>query len=197
MSLGNAEIRRLYETEYPTLFRIACASGLGRNFADDMVQETFQTLLEKRNDPKVAEHENLTGWLVITLRYKIATEMQRKWHHMEQPLTELSAVTEAGCEPSFRDSLPRQLSAEETDLLCMYYEAQLSHREIGRLLGISEAASRMRLIRARRSYEKWKNLEEKAEKKSLHCVQLHKYKDEEVLGCPTRQERPEAAGRAL
>lgn len=57
MGLGNAKIQKLYETAYPTLFRIACASGLGRTFADDMVQETFQTLLERRDDPKVAEHE--------------------------------------------------------------------------------------------------------------------------------------------
>ncbi len=197
MSLENTEIRKLYEAEYPMLFRIACASGLGRSFADDMIQETFQTLLEKRDDPKVTEHKNLRGWLVITLRNKIATEMQRKWHHVEQPLTEMSAVTEIGYEPSFRDSLPRQLSVEEKDLLCMYYEAQLSHRDIGRLLGISEAASRMRLIRARSSYEKWKTLEEKAEKKSLHCVPLHKYEGKEVLGCPKQKERPEAAGRAL
>lgn len=59
MSLGNARIRESYEKEYPTLFRIACASGLGQDFADDMVQETFRTLLEKRDDPKVANHENL------------------------------------------------------------------------------------------------------------------------------------------
>lgn len=164
MGLGNAKIQELYETAYPTLFRIACASGLGRTFADDMVQETFQTLLERRDDPKVAEHENLMGWLVITLRNKIATELQRKWHQVEQPLTERSAITESDCEISFRDSLPRQLSEEEKDLLCMYYEAQLSHREIGHILGISEAASRMRLIRARSSYEKWRDFEEKTEK---------------------------------
>lgn len=113
------------------------------------------------------------------------------------PLTEISAITETSCEPSFRDSLPRQLTADEKDLLCMYYELRLSHREIGRLLGISEAASRMRLIRARDSYEKWKKLEEKTEKKLLHRVQLHKYRDEEVLECPKRKEYPGAAGRAL
>mgnify|MGYP003254714624 FL=1 len=197
MGLGNAKIRELYETEYPTLFRIACASGLGRSFADDMVQESFQALLERRDDPKVAEHENLRGWLVITLRNKIATELQRKWRHVEQPLTEISAITETSCEPSFRDSLPRQLTVDEKDLLCMYYELRLSHREIGRLLSISEAASRMRLIRARDSYEKWKKLEEKTEKKLLHRVQLHKYRDEEVLECPKRKEYPGAAGRAL
>lgn len=44
MSLGNARIRESYEKEYPTLFRIACASGLGQDFADDMVQETFDEL---------------------------------------------------------------------------------------------------------------------------------------------------------
>lgn len=197
MGLGNAKIQELYETAYPTLFRIACASGLGRTFADDMVQETFQTLLERRDDPKVAEHENLMGWLVITLRNKIATELQRKWHQVEQPLTERSAITEADCEISFRDSLPRQLSEEEKDLLCMYYEAQLSHREIGHILGISEAASRMRLIRARSNYEKWRDFEEKTEKKSLHNRKLLKYESEEVLGCPKRKERPTAAGRAL
>lgn len=101
MGLGNTKIRELYETEYPTLFRIACASGLGRSFADDMVQESFQALLERRDDPKVAEHENLQGWLVVTLRNKIATELQRKWRHVEQPLTEISAITETSCEPSF------------------------------------------------------------------------------------------------
>lgn len=61
MGLGNAKIQELYETAYPTLFRIACASGLGRTFADDMVQETFQTLLERRDDPKVAESDGLAG----------------------------------------------------------------------------------------------------------------------------------------
>lgn len=197
MSLGNARIRGSYEKEYPTLFRIACASGLGQDFADDMVQETFRTLLEKRDDPKVANHENLQGWLIITLRNKIASEMQRRWRYMEQPLEELSAVSEAGYEPAFRDSLPRQLTEDEKDLLCMFYEMQLSHREIGQILGISEAASRMRLIRARNSYEKWKKLEEKTEKMSLHSAALDKYKSEEVLRCPRQKECLETAGRAL
>lgn len=197
MSLGNARIRELYEKEYPTLFRIACASGLGQDFADDMVQETFRTLLEKRDDPKVANHENLQGWLIITLRNKIASEMQCRWRHMEQPLEELSAVSEAGYEPAFRDSLPRQLTEDEKDLLCMFYEMQLSHREIGQILGIPEAASRMRLIRARNSYEKWKKLEEKTEKMSLHSAALDKYKSEEVLRCPKLKECLETAGRAL
>ena len=101
MGLGNTKIRELYETEYPTLFRIACASGLGRSFADDMVQESFQALLERRDDPKVAEHENLQGWLVVTLRNKIATELQRKWRHVEQPLTEISAITEPAASHPF------------------------------------------------------------------------------------------------
>lgn len=197
MSLANAQIRELYEKEYPGLFRIACASRLGRDFADDMVQETFQTLLEKRDDPKGAGHTNLKGWLITTLRNKIASEMQRRWRHMEQPLDELSAVSEAGYEPSFRDSLPRQLTEDEKDLLCMFYEMQLSHREISQILGISEAASRMRLIRARSSYEKWKKLEEKTEKMSLHSEALDKYRSEEVLRCPKQKECLETAGRAL
>lgn len=197
MGLSNAQIRELYETEYPILFRIACASGLGRGFADDMVQEIFQTLLEKRDDPKITSHENLKGWLVITLRNKIASEMQRKWHRMEQPLTEVTAGAETCYEPSFRDSLPRQLTKEEKDILCMYYEVQLSHREIGKILGISEAASRMRLIRARSSYEKWKKLEERVEKMSLYSGALNQYKREEVLRCPKRKECLETAGRAL
>ena len=164
MSLGNARIRELYEKEYPTLFRIACASGLGQDFADDMVQETFRTLLEKRDDPKVANHENLQGSLIITLRNKIASEMQRRWRHMEQPLEELSAVSEAGYEPAFRDSLPRQLTEDEKDLLCMFYEMQLSHRKIGQILGISEAASRMRLIRARIAMRNGRSLKKKQRK---------------------------------
>ena len=116
---------------------------------------------------------------------------------MEQPLEELSAVSEAGYEPAFRDSLPRQLTEVEKDLLCMFYEMQLSHREIGQILGIPEAASRMRLIRARNSYEKWKKLEEKTEKMSLHSAALDKYKSEEVLRCPKQKECLETAGRAL
>ena len=164
---------------------------------EHMVQETFQTLLEKRDDPKITSHENLKGWLVITLRNKIASEMQRKWHRMEQPLTEVTAGAETCYEPSFRDSLPRQLTKEEKDILCMYYEVQLSHREIGKILGISEAASRMRLIRARSSYEKWKKLEERVEKMSLYSGALNQYKREEVLRCPKRKECLETAGRAL
>ena len=154
-------------------------------------------LYQKRDDPKVANHENLQGWLIITLRNKIASEMQRRWRHMEQPLEELSAVSEAGYEPAFRDSLPRQLTEDEKDLLCMFYEMQLSHREIGQILGIPEAASRMRLIRARNSYEKWKKLEEKTEKMLLHSAALDKYKSEEVLRCPKQKECLETAGRAL
>ena len=61
MGLGNAKIQELYETAYPTLFRIACASGLGRTFADDMVQETFQTLLERRDDPKVVNSSSASA----------------------------------------------------------------------------------------------------------------------------------------
>lgn len=157
-----------------------------------MVQETFQTLLEKRSDPKVAQHPNIQAWLVVTLRNKIASELQRKWRHVEQPLAEDLSVAGPDCEPSFRDSLPRQLSEQEKDILCLFYELQLSHQEIGQLLGISDGASRMRLIRARNNYEKWKTYEE-----SLQSTDVPKYKNKEVLGCPKRKECPQMAGRTL
>lgn len=118
----------------------------------DITQDTFKTALEKK--ALLKNHPNLAGWLYITAYNKLKNEMKKKRLHSEVPLEEVEALC---CEYNFNEleySLPRELSADERDIIILRLEKQCGYREIAEMRGISEEAARQQFSRAFRKCKK-------------------------------------------
>lgn len=117
--------------------------------AEDMVQSVFLTILT--NHERLNNHPNIWGWLVITLRNQIMTEMQKAFRSCEVELKPgCEPAAEDPYEPDFSEAMPPGLSDAERELLYLHFEVGLRHEEIASKLGCSPEACRMRLLRAKK-----------------------------------------------
>lgn len=148
----------LYEQNAAKMLRYATYQLRNQSVAEELVEEAFVRLLQKRED--LMGHPNIPGWLWKTLQHLILTEVKLAKYHREVPL---SATYDAAAPPveqeSLADALPEGLSEGEREVLLLFYEEELTHQEIARRLGISEVSSRTRLFRAKAHCKKL--LEEK------------------------------------
>jgi RNA polymerase sigma-70 factor, ECF subfamily len=143
------------------VYRIAYAVLRGHHDAEDATQETFFRAL--RYGSKLAAVEDHKGWLA-RIAWRVAVERSRMARHKrevslddpEKPLAEVaSAESSAGdaIEASqvnalvkrFIAALPKKLRAP----LILSTVEELSPREVATTLGISPAAVRSRVFRAR------------------------------------------------
>lgn len=138
-------IRVLYEREYDTLCRAACRTLGDWEAAQDLVQDTFLLALLKQDE--LPGHPAPGAWLMQTLRNLIQNERRKLVSHSALSLEEIGALPAAETEHGLRDVLPSGLSGQERELLALRFEQQLSYRELGERLGISEGACRVKLFR--------------------------------------------------
>lgn len=138
-------ITALFVKERPRLIKLAYRLTGNEQVADDMVQETFYLALLRYD--VLAAHPRPGGWLTVTL-YNLILNERRRLNHSECSLDELGPQPAAEQSPPLEESLPRQLSPADRQLLIWRFEEQLNHREIADRLGISEGACRTRVCRA-------------------------------------------------
>lgn len=141
----NEAISALYEREYDTLCRAAFRALGDWAAAQDLVQDTF--LLALLRADVLPGHPAPGGWLTQTLRNLIQNERRKLAMRRAVPLEDAGNI--AAEEPPGRldELLPPSLGAQERELLCLRFIEQMSYREIGARLGISEGACRVRLFR--------------------------------------------------
>lgn len=144
-------VHELYQTCAPDLFRIARYRLLEEQLAQDLVQEVFLLLLEKKNTLK--EHPNIKGWLMKTLNHRILHAVEKRAR--ESPLLDVSLVPAPSKTDSLDEILPKQLSEKEKHLLKLFYEEGLSYQELSDRLGMMPAACGSRLHRARIKCKKY------------------------------------------
>lgn len=136
----------LYMEFYPQLLKAALRLTEDTHLAEDLVQHAFTVLYEKREE--VISHPNIKGWMVVTVRNRFNSEMQRASYTQELPLLEGAKLTQdPGQTVSCWELLPSSLTKEERLVLDLHYRYGYSHAEIGKFLGCSEAACRMKLYR--------------------------------------------------
>lgn len=137
----------LYIDFYPQLLKVALRLTEDTHLAEDLVQHAFTVLYEKREE--LISHPNIKGWLVVTLRNRFSSEMQRSSYTQELPLMEGAKLAR---DPEqalpYWEVLPSSLTKEERLVFDLHYCYGYSHAEIGKFLGCSEAACRMKLYRA-------------------------------------------------
>lgn len=142
--------------------------------AEDFVQETFLEFLNQCETLNDLDH--IDYWLIAVLKNKIWSYNQRAFLHREEELTptnEPSAEDTYG--EGFFDQLPEGLKEHERKILYLHIEAGHSHEEIGKILGCSAVASRMRFSRAKAHCKRL--MEEKREDLCYNLGDTTKIKD--------------------
>lgn len=145
MSDRETFIKQLFEDNYELLLFEAYRSVCDREAAQDLVQETF--LLAIINCDMLMDHPRPDGWLSLTLRNCVKNYRRRSDNRLSMPMNGLEELLITEDPVSLFELLPLKLNESERRLLTWRIEDDLSCREIGERLGISEDACRVRIFR--------------------------------------------------
>jgi RNA polymerase sigma-70 factor (ECF subfamily) len=153
------EFARLYDREMPRVYRYLCYRVGSRVEAEDLTADVFQRAL--RQWPHMASQlESPRAWL-FTIASNRLTDYYRQGQ--SRPATSLDGRFDlASSQPDPETEAVRReevsillknlgrLSDRDRSVLTLRFAGGLDHREIGRVLGISEGASAVALLRALR-----------------------------------------------
>lgn len=118
--------------------------------SEDIVQDVFVKLLMNRDSQRFESEDHLKRWLIrVTINC-----VNDHWRSiMRHPTIPLDGIDEPAVTYEHNDEIEELyvLKPEEQHILRMYYYEEYSFREIAGVLGISEAAVRQRLSRARKA----------------------------------------------
>lgn len=116
--------------------------------ARDVAQEVF--LVAWTRISELYEHPNVRAWLLRTAQYKMKHLFQDD-KKVSDAISALAArYTGETIHEQDAAELLASLSAQESALLLMYYEEDMSIVEIAKSLGVTHDAAKMRLSRARK-----------------------------------------------
>jgi len=153
----NREFKRLYDSTFQILFRVAYRVTNSSEAAEDLCQESFFRLYEKNMvfpNPEEAKY-----WLIrvvknAALNYAKRKDRERKAYqrafredHRQQETGEGLLVKKETSEEvqAALEKLPDNLRM----VLILKEYAEMNYKEIGRVLGISEGNVKVRVFRAR------------------------------------------------
>jgi RNA polymerase sigma-70 factor (ECF subfamily) len=153
----SAEFRKLYDTVFPILFRVACRIAKSEEAAEDLCQEAFFRLHEKNMvfpSPEEAKY-----WLIrvvknAALNYAKRKERERKAYQrafredIRQVETGEGLVIKQESRTEIQEAL-KKLPENLRMVLILKEYGELNYKEIGRALGISEGNVKVRVFRAR------------------------------------------------
>lgn len=146
--MDRQETARLAETYGPSVYRLAYARTGNRADAEDVMQETFLTLLRKGPD-QFDSGEHAKAWLLRVAAQRACDHFRRVSTRRETPLAE--AAEAAAPEEERGETLEAVLAlpAELRLVIHLYYYEGYSVAETAKVLGKSEGAVKSRLFRAR------------------------------------------------
>ena len=125
------------------VYRFLVAS-VGAQEADDCFQETFLSAM--RAYPRLRANSNTRAW-VLTIAHRKALDSHRARRRRPLPVAEPPEPRPSnGAEPDAELwSEVRRLPGKQRAAVALRYAGDLSHDEIGRVLGCSEEAARRNL----------------------------------------------------
>ena len=151
------EFKRLYDSAFPVLFRVALRVTNSREAAEDLCQESFFRLYERNMvfpNPEEAKY-----WLIrvvknASLNYAKRKERERKAY--QRAFKEDTRQVETGegllvkKETSEEIQKALELLPENLRMVLILKEyAEMNYKEIGRVMGINEGNVKVRVFRAR------------------------------------------------
>ena len=151
------EFRKLYETVFPILFRVANRITYSEEAAEDLCQEAFFRLHEKNMvfpSPDEAKY-----WLIRVVKNAALNYAKRKVRERrayQKAFREDTRTSETGenilLKKETREEVKEALDKLPENLrivLILKEYGELNYKEIGRSLGISEGNVKVRVFRAR------------------------------------------------
>jgi len=151
------EFRRLYDSAFTVLFRVAFRITNSREAAEDLCQDSFFRLYEKNMvfpNPEEAKY-----WLIrvvknAALNYAKRKERERKAYQKAFREDDRREETGEGLLVKKETAVEIQEALnklpENLRMVLIFKEyAEMNYKEIGRILGISEGNVKVRVFRAR------------------------------------------------
>lgn len=139
-------IEELYKANRDKMFRYAYRL-IGRvEKAEELVQEAF--VLALLHESKLKSHPKPQSWLFVTLKYQIMNEWRRKESSSEVSLDDFFFLEAEPLKEPLDTVLPKELSEPERQILIWKFEEQIDYEEMSERLGITQNASRIRVMRA-------------------------------------------------
>jgi RNA polymerase sigma-70 factor (ECF subfamily) len=152
-----AEFRRLYDSTFPILFRVARRITNDDEAAEDLCQEAFFRFHEKKM--AFPNQEEAKYWLIRVIKNAALNYAKRKTRERkayQRAFRENIRVTETGeqelLKKEKREEIREALEKLPENLrivLILKEYGELNYKEIGRALGISEGNVKVRVFRAR------------------------------------------------
>lgn len=133
--------QRFFEQHRDVVWRY-CVAAVGRGSADDVFQETFLAAL--RGYDRRRAGASGSAW-VLSIAHHKAMDHHRSGARRAVPVDELPEQTHRDPEPELGPgpwARVRELPPKQRAALTLRYAADLSHAEVARALGCSEAAAR-------------------------------------------------------
>jgi RNA polymerase sigma factor (sigma-70 family) len=149
--------KRLYDSAFPVLFRVAYRITNNTEAAEDLCQESFFRLYEKNMvfpNPEEAKY-----WLIRVVKNASLNYAKRK--DRERKAYQRAFKEDFRQEESGEGLLVKKETSEEVQkalekmpenlrmVLILKEYAEMNYKEIGRILGISEGNVKVRVFRAR------------------------------------------------
>jgi RNA polymerase sigma-70 factor (ECF subfamily) len=155
--MTEAEFRKLFNSAFPILFKVAYRVTNSSEAAEDLCQEAFFRLHEK--NIVFPCQEEATYWLIRVVKnaaLNYAKRKQREWKAYQRAFKEDTRKAETGegqlVKKEPRDEVVEALGRlpENLRIVLMLKEyAEMNYKEIGNMLGISEGNVKVRVFRAR------------------------------------------------
>ena len=133
-------IHQWYEQYKDGLFRFALFILKDTESAEDVLQEVFLRLLSGRYAPEPGKEQ---AYLYRAARNLCYDELRRRKRH-----TEAAKTHPAGEETYAYIELLAPLNPKEQEIVTLKIVGGLTHREIARVMGMTEQAAKKRYIRA-------------------------------------------------
>lgn len=129
---------------------------VGRQEADDCFQDTFLSAL--RAYPRLRDESNLRAW-VMQIAHRKAVDAHRSRRRRPDPVGDVPdgpAAEEQNRDPKLW-GLVRALPSKQREAVVLRFVGDLPYREIGRIVGASEAAARQSVrLGLRKLREEWR-----------------------------------------
>jgi RNA polymerase sigma-70 factor (ECF subfamily) len=161
MGMPSSDFKKLYDTAFPVLFRVAWRIAGSQEAAEDLCHDAFSRLFEK--DISFPSLDDAKYWLIrvvknIALNY--ANRKQREIKVYEKALHEnkreqINGEGELVKKEAIKDvrKALEKLPSNLRDVLILKEYTEFNYKEIGRILGISEGNVKVRIFRARERLE--------------------------------------------